>query len=194
MLTKPKLAAIGALLAGATLIGGFAFGPAPAGEASPPHTVAHGVQPATSAIYYIRGGAVAFSTALGPTTSVPTQDALTFYLVAQTPEQIPYGSMSGTLTSTAQTCQSGKAKGTVFFGWPTGGGSTAHLRLTLSGDGSGGTVITITGKIVSGQFVGEHVSSQFGLATTNGITCDQPGTETPIVGGPLPATAQLTIG
>lgn len=132
---SPKLLAVGAFLAGGVLISGILLGPAPTGEASPAHPAGRAFQPAISALYNVQGGAVAFSSALGPNTSIPTEDALTFYLAGQTSsgssDQMPNGSMGGILKSTAQTCQSGKAKGTVFFDWPTGGGSTANLRLTL---------------------------------------------------------------
>jgi hypothetical protein len=78
------------------------------------------------------------------------------------------------------------ASGTVFLTWQSGGESKVLLHFSISSSGGDDLLVTLSGKIVSGQFAGDTISDDgdMSIQTSTGSACAtaQSGGE-PLLGG-----------
>lgn len=161
---------IGVVMAMALTVG--VVGTAGAGRINRATTSSKLIPPATQT--YCLYGAVSFSTPLDPTTGTPTKDSISWQLTNCVNEgQVAQGSLGGVLSSRSQSCAGGVASGSVLLGWQSGGDSKARLHFSISPAGGDDIPVTVSGKIVSGQFAGDTISDQgtIDLQTSTGSAC-----------------------
>ena len=110
-------------------------------------------------------GEVAFYPELTPSPAVPAKDTVAFAICGGS------GSLSATLSSSAQTCVSGTASGTANIAWTSGGNSVATIHLSLMTTTGDDIPTDISGKVTSDQFVGSKVTGHITLHTSSGNPC-----------------------